>query len=165
MAYQEIALRLTSTDTFDLVGSSLTVQIRPENGHGLPSLTVSAGAAQATFRTKYEGGGDNGLYVEYTNMSGDTSSDYILNPPDNAYMFFRLSISGNNLVWSTSLNGSSFTTQKTLALSDTELLLFKSARVIVGNAEGTWGISTFTHIGSINPSLKPANAGAFLQFF
>lgn len=152
---------ITSTDTFDLVDSSITFEV----------LSLSSAYPAVGIMT---GKNSNGLseYVGFSAFNYDTlrildkqtrTSGTMMFVGDMSlgYSYLRVSIDGSTLKWEYSTGGA-FTLLHSRVLSDTELLFFRSVRV---EAEQSSMGNLF--LGSINPALPPeaSNTGAFLPFF
>lgn len=140
---------ILSTDTFDLVDSSIIFEAQTQSG------------MQSFFGVQFNGGNSSYAGFDIFNhsnalaaMGSATGGSDTGIPVIEAYTYYKLSISGSVLSWHID-SGSGFVLGHSQVLTDTELLLFRSARVAA--VQTTVAILS---IGSINilPNLPPTIA-------
>ena len=149
---------LTSTDTYDLVDSSLVFQ-RVGNTTGIPTWKVNDGAIEGYI----DGfsGQEMVMTDPYNNIDGGgvAYSLFDITSPVNKFVKISLSSSTRRLSASVSDDGVSWTEKGYYVLpTNDDLLYFRSVRL------GPWTGGNYT-IGAFNPTFSAPSTGNFLQFF
>lgn len=149
---------LTSTDTYDLVDSSLVFQ-RVGNTTGIPTWKVNDGAIEGYI----DGfsGQEMVMTDPYNNIDGGgvAYSLFDITSPVNKFVKISLSSSTRRLSASVSDDGVSWTEKSYYVLpTDDDLLYFRSIRL------GPWTGGNYT-IGAFNPTFATPSTGNFLTFF
>ena len=149
---------LTSTDTYDLVDSSLVFQ-RVGNTTGITTWKVNDGAIEGYI----DGfsGQEMVMTDPYNNIDGGgvAYSLFDITSPVNKFVKISLSSSTRRLSASVSDDGVSWTEKSYYVLpTDDDLLYFRSIRL------GPWTGGNYT-IGAFNPTFATPSTGNFLTFF
>ena len=149
---------MTSTDTYDLVDSSLVFQ-RVGNTTGNPTWKINDGAIDGAID------GLNGLEIasaiDYLELAGARSYNSLFDITASINKFVKVSLSSSTrrLSVSVSDDGTSWTEKNYYVLpTDDDLLYFRSIRL------GPWTGGNYT-IGAFNPTFATPSTGNFLTFF
>ena len=140
---------ITSTDTFDLVHSSITFEVWSYSS-AYPTVGIMTGKNSGG-PSEYVGfSAFNKSKLRILDMQTRTSGTMMsVGDMSLGYSHLRVSIDGSTLKWEHSTGGA-FTLLHSRVLSSTELLFFRSVRV-----EAEQGSVGSFYLGSVNPATAP----------
>lgn len=155
---------MMSTDTYDFTNSTFIMEVLGADGAASGRITIVLDASESSELQKLEWENDfapvSGVpddIIAYS-LRGVTYSVSNTLTHTSGPRWVKIRMDDDTLYTSISFDGSTFTTEKSLALPDDAIYLLKSTRVSL--------VNFYTAaIGSINPTLaSPSNAN-FLAFF